>query len=128
MLLRNSGIRDIEAVLEVSRPCVLNNLEKHGSQIAVNPENDEIVAYVTGDRSSKTVKKLYKKLEHLEIDEFCTDDWLAFQKVLPAHKHKVGKKYTKNIEGVNTCFRAGNTRLVRQTTCFSKKKDIIYML
>ena len=156
MLLRNSGIRDIEAVLEVSRSCVLKNLERNSEQIdvspeknhysslqidelwsyvkqrkknkkwllyAYSPENDEIVAYATGDRSSRTVKKLYRKIVHLKVDEFCTDDWQAFQKILPADKHKIGKKYTKNIEGVNTCFRARNRRLVRQTTCFSKKEQ-----
>lgn len=35
MLLRNCGMRDIEAVLEVSRGCLHNNLEKNGSQIAI---------------------------------------------------------------------------------------------
>ncbi|WPP48701.1 IS1 family transposase [Catalinimonas niigatensis] len=90
-----------------------------------SPEYDEIVAYVTGDRSAKTVDKLYGKLAEIEVGEFCTDEWQAFQKVLPAEKHRVGKEYTaaaaaKHIEGVNTSFRARNRRLVRQTTCFSK--------
>ncbi|WP_225987812.1 IS1 family transposase, partial [Rufibacter sp. LB8] len=47
----------------------------------------------------------------------------AFAQVIPTEKHKVGKAYTKNIEGVNTCLRARNRRLVRKTTCFSKKKE-----
>ena len=88
-----------------------------------SPEYDEIVAYVTGDRSAKTVGKLYGKLAEIEVGEFCTDEWQAFQKVLPAHKHRIGKEYTKHIEGVNTSFRARNRRLVRQTTCFSKNEE-----
>lgn len=87
---------------------------------AYSPEYNEIVAYVTGDRSAKTVKRLYEELAETEVGEFCTDEWRAFQKVLPAKKHQIGKQYTKHIEGVNTSFRARNRRLVRKTLCFSK--------
>ena len=87
---------------------------------AYSPEFDEIVAYVTGNRSAKTVEKLYKELSIVEVGEFCTDQWRAFQKVLPTEKHRIGKENTKHIEGVNTSFRTRNRRLVRQTTCFSK--------
>lgn len=94
---------------------------------AYSPDYDEIVAHVTGgrhpgDRSAKTVKSLYEKLAGIEVGEYCTDEWRAFQKVLPAEKHRVGKEYTKHIEGVNTSLRARNRRLVRQTTCFSKNE------
>ncbi|MBK0402174.1 IS1 family transposase [Adhaeribacter sp. BT258] len=87
------------------------------------PESDEILAYVCGSRSAKTVRALMKKLQGIEIEEFCTDHWKAFAQVLPEEKHKIGKAYTKNIEGVNTCIRARNRRFVRKTTCFSKKKE-----
>jgi len=90
---------------------------------AYSPESDEILAYVCGSRSAKTVRALMKKLKEVEIDQYCTDHWKAFAKVLPPDKHKMGKAYTKNIEGVNTCLRARNRRLVRKTTCFSKKKE-----
>jgi len=90
---------------------------------AYSAEHDEILAYVCGSRSASTVQKLYKQLEQVEIEEFCTDHWPAFAKVLPEKKHKIGKDYTRNIEGVNTCIRARNRRFVRRTTCFSKKKE-----
>jgi IS1 family transposase/transposase-like protein len=90
---------------------------------AYSTETDEILAYVCGSRSAKTVRELVKKLKDVEIDEYCTDHWKAFTKVLPKEKHKIGKVYTKNIEGVNTCLRARNRRFVRKTTCFSKKKE-----
>ncbi|MCC9168136.1 hypothetical protein LN893_14915 [Pontibacter sp. XAAS-A31] len=57
-----------------------------------------------------------------EVDQYCTNTWRAFAKVLPAQRHRVGKEYTKNIEGVNTCLRTRNRRLMRRTTCFSKEK------
>jgi len=156
MLERNSGIRDIEAVLGVSRRCVLGTLCRRGAEAdvkpsrrhypsvqidelwsfvgrrkkgkywliyAYSPDYDEILGYECGARSAKTVERLLGKLKEVEIDEYCTDSWKAFAKVLPAEKHRVGKEHTKNIEGVNTCLRARNRRLVRKTTCFSKKKE-----
>ncbi|WP_456064492.1 IS1 family transposase [Catalinimonas niigatensis] len=40
---------------------------------AYSPDYDEIVAYVTGNRSAKTVDRLYKKLTGTRVGEFCTD-------------------------------------------------------
>jgi insertion element IS1 protein InsB len=88
---------------------------------AYAPEADEILAWQWGDRSMETVELLYKQLDELQIELFCTDDWKAFSAVLPAEKHLIGKAGTKHIEGVNTSLRARNRRLVRRTTCFSKK-------
>jgi len=155
-LERNSGIRDIEELLGISRKCILDNLCRQGSQLniqpaahhykmvqidevwsyvgkkkkgkywlfyAYSPQTDEILAYSCGSRSAKTVRELLSKLKHVEIEEYCTDHWKAFAQVLPPQKHTIGKAYTKNIEGVNTCIRARNRRFVRKTTCFSKKKD-----
>lgn len=90
---------------------------------AYSPQADEILAYSCGSRSAKTVSELLKKLKNVVIDEYCTDHWKAFAQVLPPEKHTIGKAYTKNIEGVNTCLRARNRRFVRKTTCFSKKKE-----
>jgi len=86
------------------------------------PESQEIVAMVCGTRSAATVKKLYRKIKHLQVDWYCTDKWKAFAKVLPYERHLVGKKFTKAIEGVNTNLRTRNRRIMRKTTCFSKSE------
>ncbi len=155
LLVRHSGIRDIEAVLGIHRQTVLKWLnqaaaarevtprQKGYQQLQIDefwtfvkerkrkkrwllyayaPETDEIVAWSWGSRSAKTVKNLYDKLKNLEVDTFCTDNWKAFAKVLPAQKHKVGKAFTRHIEGVNLCLRTRNRRVVRKTVCFSKKQ------
>lgn len=155
LLVRNSGIRDIEAVLGIHRQTVLKWLNQaaderevkprqtHYKELQIDelwtfvkerkskkrwllyayaPETDEIVAWSWGNRSAKTVKNLYTKLKELAVGSFCTDDWKAFGKVLPAQKHKIGKAYTKHIEGVNLCLRTRNRRVVRRTACFSKKQ------
>jgi len=84
-------------------------------------EEDEIIAFTMGKRSAEAVKNLYVKLKRLSIDFFLTDEWEAFRAVLPKEKHCVGKQFTKAIEGINTWFRTRVRRLVRRTTCFSKK-------
>jgi IS1 family transposase len=61
-------------------------------------------------------------LAALDILLFCTDAWKAFQGAIPPEKHRIGKAFTKHIEGVNTSLQARNRRLVRKTTCFSKKR------
>ncbi len=156
LLERNSGIRDIEELLGISRRCILDTLSRQGNSITIqpankryksvqidevwsfigkrkkgkywllyaySPETDAILAYSCGSRSAKTVRELFKKLKEVEIEEYCTDHWKAFARVLPPEKHTIGKDYTKNIEGVNTSIRARNRRFVRKTTCFSKKKE-----
>ncbi|WP_187264824.1 IS1 family transposase [Pontibacter beigongshangensis] len=156
LLERNSGIRDIEELLGISRRCILDNLCRQGTRLkiaparqhyqsvqidevwsfvgkrkkgkywllyAYSPEADEILAYSCGSRSASTVRELLKQLEGVAVEHYYTDHWKAFAQVLPPEKHTVGKAYTKNIEGVNTCLRARNRRLVRKTTCFSKKKE-----
>jgi insertion element IS1 protein InsB len=76
-----------------------------------------------GDRSAKTVKKLYKMLKKWQIDTYCTDEWKAFKQVFLSENHPIGKPFTKYIEGVNTSLRARNRRWVRKPTCFSKKEE-----
>ena len=137
MLVRGSGVSDIAQVLGVSQVCVLRHLQRlaeRGSYVgskkhkrwflfAYCSESREIVAMVCGSRSAATVRKLYRKLQGLEVDWFCTDKWKAFLKVLPYEKHLIGKKFTKAIEGVNTALRLRNRRINRKTTCFSKKEE-----
>ena len=84
-------------------------------------QTDEILAFAMGKRNSKTVRNLLLKLKGLEIDFFLTDDWKAFKAELPYYQHLIGKQFTKAIEGVNTWFRTRLRRLVRRTTCFSKR-------
>lgn len=88
---------------------------------AYAPGEDEILAFAMGKRSAETVRRLMIKLKQVNIEQFLTDDWEAFKAVLPAQKHLAGKQHTKHIEGINTWFRTRLRRLMRRTTCFSKK-------
>ena len=84
-------------------------------------EEDEIIAFSMGKRNIGAIQNLFVKIKHLDIDWFLTDEWEALQAVLPKAKHLIGKQFTKAIEGMNTFFRTRVRRLVRRTTCFSKK-------
>ena len=74
-----------------------------------------------GKRSKKTILELYKRLKDIQINFWCTDNWEAFKTVFPSEKHKIGKEFTKAIEGVNTYLRGACKRLIRRTIAFSKK-------
>lgn len=41
--------------------------------------------------------------------------------VLPYDRHRIGKQFTKAIEGINSSLRDSCKRLNRRTTSFSKK-------
>ena len=84
-------------------------------------ETKEILAVTMGNRSKKTVLELYNRLKDIQVNFWCTDHWEAFKAIFPSEKHKVGKEFTKAIEGVNTYLRGACKRLIRRTTAFSKK-------
>ena len=86
-------------------------------------ETKEVVAWVWGKRNIKTAQKLREKLKNMGVifDEICTDSWKTFMSVFQEENHKIGKKYTTDIEGNNTLLRHRIRRAVRKTCCFSKK-------
>jgi IS1 family transposase/transposase-like protein len=86
----------------------------------------KILAFQIGKRNDATCKKLFKKLAHLDIDKFYTDDWKSYKKYIPPDKHVVSKKKTQKIERQNLNFRTHIKRLCRRTICFSKKDDMHY--
>ncbi|MEX8548620.1 MAG: IS1 family transposase [Mucilaginibacter sp.] len=102
-------------------PYVGNKQKKVWLLYAICEQSGEILAASWGKRDKRNIKELLKKLQGLEINFYCTDQWKAFAEVLPKEKHIIGKKHTKKIEGINTWFRTRLRRLARRTVCFSKK-------
>jgi insertion element IS1 protein InsB len=86
----------------------------------------KILAFQIGKRNDKTCKKLMKKLEHLTIQKYCTDDWTSYKKYIPSEKHIISKTKTQKIERQNLNFRTHSKRLCRKTICFSKKDEMHY--
>jgi len=85
------------------------------------------VAWVLGGRDSKTFKRLYNKVKHLESCTFYTDNWDAFAEILPPERHIIGKSGTIAIEQDNSNTRHYVGRFTRRTKVVSKKKEMVDM-
>ncbi len=97
---------------------------------AYAPETKEILAVTMGKRNRNQLQSLMIQIKnlHIIIDFYCTDKFEAFKGVLPYDNHLIGKRFTKNIEGINTLIRSKIARLHRRTTKFSKKLTIQWFL
>jgi IS1 family transposase len=87
-------------------------------------DSRKILAFQIGKRNDGSCKKLMKKLQHLTIHHYYTDNWKCYKKYIPSHKHTISKKKTQKIERQNLNFRTHIKRLCRETICFSKKDDM----
>ena len=85
----------------------------------------QIVAFVIGDRSEKTCRRLFLKLppEYRRCHSY-SDFWEAYRKVWKTGRHQcVGKESgeTAHIERWGNTLRQRLARYVRKTLAFSKK-------
>jgi IS1 family transposase/transposase-like protein len=92
--------------------------------LAVTSSTRRIGAFVNGRRTDKSCRKLVEKYKRSQIKEFASDDWLSYQKVIPAQIHHIGKDKTQRIERVNLNFRTHLKRLQRRGIAFSKSDEI----
>jgi len=90
----------------------------------LNRATTRIAAYVLGRRTDKSCQQLSDKLAGCAIENFYTDDWQSYAKILPAERHTISKAETLNIERHNLNFRTHLKRLHRRTICFSKSAEI----
>jgi len=57
---------------------------------------------------------------------FCTDNYPAYQWVLPIDKHVITKSETCAVEGFNSRIRHYLARFHRRTFCYSKALHMVY--
>ena len=84
----------------------------------------QIIAYVIGDRSDETWKRLWKRLpaDYRRCHSY-SDFWEAYQRILPSGTHQsVGKEtgQTAHMERWYNTLRQRVARYVRKTLSFSK--------
>ena len=83
-----------------------------------------MVAFVVGDRSAKTCRRLWKAIPEAFRGAHCyTDFWEAYANVLPPKQHSaVGKEsgQTAHVERWNNTLRQRLGRFVRKSLSFSK--------
>ena len=84
----------------------------------------QIVAFVIGDRSDETCRRLWEQIPaaYKQCQSY-SDFWAAYRKVFPEATHQsVGKDSgeTNHMERWNNTLRQRNARYVRKTLSFSK--------
>jgi len=91
----------------------------------------QVIAYVIGDRTEDTCKKLWASLPQAYSSGHCyTDFWSAYQSVIPKKQHTaVGKETgeTAHVERWNNTLRQRLGRFVRKTLSFSKSTVMHYI-
>jgi insertion element IS1 protein InsB len=84
----------------------------------------QIVAFVLGDRSETTCRKLWSAIPPAYRNGICyTDFWQAYQAVIPDEQHEPSGKETgetAHVERFNNTLRQRLARFVRKTLSFSK--------
>ena len=91
---------------------------------AGSPHFKRVLAYTLGRRVDESLKTLLALLKPFHCRLFCTDNWCAYEHLLPIEKHLITKRYTQSIERQNLNFRIHIKRLARRTICFSKSVEI----
>lgn len=103
---------------------VLKKSQKRWIWLALCRRTRQIVAYVIGDRSEETCRKLWERIPtEYKASYTFSDFWEAYQKVFPAETHQsVGKESgeTVHVERWINTLRQRLARFVRKTLSFSK--------
>ena len=125
---------DPDDVLELDElwSFVFKKDQKRWLWIALSRKTRRIVAFVIGDRSEKTCRRLWNKLpaDYKKLQSY-SDFWDAYQKVFPEETHhSVGKEtgQTAHVERWNNTIRQRLSRLVRKTLSFSKSDAFHHMV
>lgn len=80
----------------------------------------QVLAYVLAPPVDTALTKLKQLLAPFGIEQFYTDDWGAYQRLLDPDTHVTGKANTQKIERKHLTLRTRIKRLARRTICFSK--------
>jgi insertion element IS1 protein InsB len=119
-------IRQLEAEGDEMWGFVWQKANKQWIWIAMDARTRQVIAFHVGDCSRISAKQLWAKipLVYREQATFHTDQYDVCTGVIPAERHKALTKHarkTNYIERFNNMLRQRLSRLVRETSSFSKK-------
>ena len=101
-----------------------NKSNQRWTWYAIDKASGCVLAWHNGKRRDCEFGVLWELLKPFDIARYYTDDWGAYAKYIPTHRHRVGKDQTWKIERKNLNFRTHIKRLQRRTICFSKDETI----
>ena len=87
---------------------------------AIDHRTGNVLAYVLAPHEDQALETLMDLLAPFGIQQFYTDAWGAYLRLLEADQHVVGKANTQRIERKHLTLRTRIKRLARKTICFSK--------
>ena len=91
---------------------------------AIDHQTGKVLAYVLATHEDAALKQLQQLLAPFSIQQFYTDGWGAYQRLLNEQHHTIGKANTQRIERKHLTLRTRIKRLARRTICFSKTEEM----
>jgi len=95
--------------------------------LAVSYHTRQILAYLLGDRSAESARKVWEKIPEAYRKKFVYTDGLAsYASVLPEKQHRVavkGSGLTNTVERTNLTVRQRVGSLVRKALSFAKNEE-----
>lgn len=121
---------EVEEIPEISdldemQTFVGNKRNKLWIWTAVNHKQAGILAWVIGDRSAKTFKRLWSIVKCWQCFFYVTDGWKVYPMFIEEGDQIVSKTYMTRVEGENTRLRHYLARLHRKTLCYSKSVEML---
>jgi insertion element IS1 protein InsB len=102
--------------------------DKRWVWIALARHTRQVVAYVVGDRSERTCRRLWERIPEGYKGGSCYSDfWEAYRAAIPEERHEaVGKESGElaHVERWNNTLRQRLARFVRKTLSFSKSDEM----
>jgi insertion element IS1 protein InsB len=80
------------------------------------------LADVLAPHTDAALESLMQLLKPFGMEQFYTDGWGGYTRILDEEQHEVGKHYTQKIERKHLTLRTRIKRLARKTICFSKSE------
>ncbi|MEM0978792.1 MAG: IS1 family transposase [Cyanobacteria bacterium P01_H01_bin.58] len=87
---------------------------------AIDHRTRTVLAYVLAPPQDAALSELMMLLALFGIQQFYTDSWGAYLRLLAPEQHRVGQSNTQRIERQHLTLRTRIKRLARKTICFSK--------
>jgi IS1 family transposase len=84
-----------------------------------------VIAWVLGDRSAKTFKRLWQRIKCWHSYFYVIDGYPVYPCFIDPGDHLVSKTYMTRVEGENSRFRHYLARLHRKTFCYSKSAEML---